>query len=365
MHRHGNVKDKRTIKPKMMLTRLVRPRLAQFCGLTTTKLAQKDYSSFVGKDFATLKDFDSNEIQQFLWTANDLKTRIKKDGELFQPLRGKSIGLIFQKRSTRTRVSTETGMGLLGGQSVFLGASDVHIGVGEDLHDSAKVLSSMFDVLLARVFGHDIIETLAASSSVPVINGLSDTYHPLQILADLLTLQEHFGQLKGLKLSWVGDGNNITHSLMIACAKLGMEMRIATPKDFEPNEDVIKYCDKVASKTGSVLHYTNDPKEAVDQANVIITDTWVSMGQEEEKEMRLKLFADYVVNDELVKGAASDWVFMHCLPRYKFEVTDSIFHSKNSIVFPEAENRKWTVMAVMLHLLQDYHPVYPKPKFGF
>lgn len=349
----------------MILSRLIRPKLTKFYGLGSIQLAQKDYSSFVGKNFATLKDFDSNEIQQFLWTANDLKIRFKQDKECFQPLRGKSIGLIFQKRSTRTRVSTETGMGLLGGQSVFLGASDVHIGVSESLEDSATVLSSMFDILLARVFGHDIIDTLVAASSVPVINGLSDLYHPLQILADFLTLQEHFGQLKDLKLSWVGDGNNVTHSFMMACAKLGLEMRIATPKGFAPDENVIKICDKIASKTGSLLHYTHDPKEAVHQANAIITDTWVSMGQEKEKERKIKLFADYIVNDELVKGAAPNWVFMHCLPRYPLEVTDSVYYSKNSVVFQEAENRKWTVMAVMLRLLQDYSPVYPKPNFGF
>ncbi|CAE1265569.1 OTC [Acanthosepion pharaonis] len=322
----------------MILSRLTRPKLIKFYVWGSIQLTQKYYSSFVGKNFATLKDFDSNEIQKFLWTANDLKTRFKKDKECFQPLHGKSIGLIFQKRSTRTRVSTETGMGLLGGQSVFLGASDVHIGVSESLEDSAKVLSSMFDILLARVFEHDIIDTLAAASSVPVINGLSDLYHPLQILADFLTLQEHFGRLKDLKLSWVG---------------------------FAPDENVIKICDKIASQTGSLLHYTHDPKEAVHQANAIITDTWVSMGQEKEKERKIKLFADYIVNDELVKGAAPNWVFMHCLPRYPLEVTDSVFYAKNSVVFQEAENRKWTVMAVMLHLLQDYSPVYPKPNFGF
>ncbi|XP_014784366.1 ornithine transcarbamylase, mitochondrial isoform X2 [Octopus bimaculoides] len=320
-------------------------------------------SSLVGRDFDSLKYYQPDEIRQLLWTANDLKVRIKKDKELYQPLVGKSLAMIFQKRSTRTRVSSETGMNLLGGQSVFLGPEDVHIGVNESIKDTARVLCQMCDVILARVYGHDVVDTLASESSVPVINGLSDLFHPLQILADLLTLQEHFGGLRDLKLAWVGDGNNIIHSLMIACAKLGIEICIATPLGYLPDSNIIASCNKFSAKHGGKIHLTNDPKEAVYRANAIITDTWISMGQEEESAKRLKDFDGYEVNSKLVKEAAADWVFMHCLPRHKEEVSDSVFYGKNSVVWQEAENRKWTVMAVIHHLLKDYQPVHPQPDF--
>ncbi|GAB1611228.1 ornithine carbamoyltransferase, mitochondrial-like [Argonauta hians] len=348
----------------MSLLRLVRPKLAKFSAFaTSTQLCQRDSSSMVGRDFDSLRHFQPEEIEKLLWTSADLKHRMKKDKELYQPLQGKSLAMIFQKRSTRTRVSAETGMNLLGGQSVFLGPEDVHIGVNESIKDSARVLCRMCDVILARVYGHDTIDELAMESSVPVINGLSDLYHPLQILADLLTLQEHFGELKNLKLAWVGDGNNIIHSLMIACAKLGMEIRIATPQDYIPDSKVISFCSKISAKHGGKIHLTSDPKEAVYRANAIITDTWVSMGQEEETAKRIKDFDGYEVNSKLVKDAAADWVFMHCLPRHKEEVSDAVFYGKNSVVWQEAENRKWTVMAVIHHLLKDYTPLHPKPKF--
>ncbi|XP_029655316.1 ornithine carbamoyltransferase, mitochondrial [Octopus sinensis] len=347
----------------MSLLRVIRPKLSKFCACATNRLCQQNYSSLVGRDFDSLKYYQPDEIKQLLWTANDLKVRMKKDKELYQPLVGKSLAMIFQKRSTRTRVSSESGMNLLGGQSIFLGPDDVHIGVNESIKDTAHVLCRMCDVILARVYGHDVVDTLASESSVPVINGLSDLFHPLQILADLLTLQEHFGELKNLKLAWVGDGNNIIHSLMIACAKLGMEIRVATPSGYLPDTGIINSCNKFSAKHGGKIHLTNDPKEAVYRANAIITDTWISMGQEEESAKRLKDFDGYEVNSKLVKEAAADWVFMHCLPRHKEEVSDSVFYGKNSVVWQEAENRKWTVMAVIHHLLKDYQPVHPQPNF--
>ncbi|CAG5123636.1 unnamed protein product, partial [Candidula unifasciata] len=252
----------------------------------------------VGQDFLSLRYFTSDDIKQFLWTAKDLKTRIKDNGEVFQPLTGKTAALIFQKRSTRTRLSTELGMAKLGGHACFLGPDDIHLGVNESVKDSARVLAGMADIILARVYGQDILDELAKESQVPVVSGLSDLLHPLQILADLLTLQEHFGYLKGLKIAWVGDGNNILHSLMYGCAKLGINLNAATPKDYEPDQNITAEALKTAQKTGASIVLGNDPVKAAHQANVVVTDTWVSMGQEEEKKKRLKDFAGYQVNEK-------------------------------------------------------------------
>lgn len=319
----------------------------------------------VGRDFLTLKHFQPAEIETLLWTAKDLKTRIKGDGEIMQPLKGKSLSMIFQKRSTRTRLSTETGMCLLGGHAAFLGPEDVHLGVNESIKDSARVLSRLSDIILARVYGQEDLDVLADEATVPVISGLSDLYHPLQILADFLTMQEHFGYLKRLKVAWVGDGNNILHSFMFGCAKLGLDLRMATPKGYSPDQSVLAEAVKVAARTpGAKLSHTHDPMEAVYMANVIVTDTWVSMGQEEEKQRRLQDFRGYQVDRKMVDEAAANWIFLHCLPRKQEEVTDDVFYdTKNSLVWQEAENRKWTVMAVLLHLLSDHTPKIPKPVF--
>lgn len=326
--------------------------------------------SLVGKHFLTLKQFSRPEIEKILWTSADLKIRKKQNKELYRPLDGKNLATIFQKRSTRTRVSTEIGFGLLGGRSIFLSPDDIHLGVSESVYDSGRVLSRYVDIILARVYSHDVLNELIKASTVPIINGLSDTYHPLQILADLLTLQEHFGRLKGLKIAWVGDGNNIVHSFLMACPKLGIDLRIATPKGYECNSDIISDA-KLAAKEceGHVpqLYFTRDPKEAVEGADVVVTDTWVSMGQEKHKQDRLKAFAGYQVTKQLCSGASKDWVFLHCLPRKPEEVADEVFYDeKRSLVWTEAENRMWTVMSVMHHLLQDYDaPTTPKPEFGF
>ncbi|BFZ09951.1 hypothetical protein BsWGS_12990 [Bradybaena similaris] len=317
----------------------------------------------VGQDFLSLRYFTTDDIKQFLWTARDLKTRMKDNGEIFQPLIGKTAALVFQKRSTRTRLSTELGMAKLGGHACFLGPDDIHLGVNESVKDSARVLAGMADIILARVFGQDILDELANESKVPVISGLSDLLHPLQILADLLTLQEHFGYLKGLQIAWVGDGNNILHSLMYGCAKLGINLNAATPKGYEPDQNITTEALKTAQATGASIVLGNDPMKATYQANVVVTDTWVSMGQEDEKKKRLKDFAGYQVDRKMLQGADKNWVFLHCLPRKQEEVTDDIFYSSQSIVWQEAENRMWTVMAVMLHLLQPYKPTIPAPRF--
>ncbi|XP_078610394.1 ornithine transcarbamylase, mitochondrial-like [Branchiostoma floridae x Branchiostoma japonicum] len=319
--------------------------------------------SMVGRNFLTLKDFSPSEIEQLLWTAADLKARIKGTGELYTPLVGKSAGLIFQKRSTRTRLSTETGVGLLGGQPCFLSPDDIHLGVNETIKDSAKVLSGFLDLILARVYGHEDLESLATEGSVPIVNGLSELYHPLQILADMQTLQDHFGNLRGLTVAWVGDGNNIIHSFMMGAPKLGVNLKIATPKGYETYPNVTKDAEDLAKQYGTQMYHTNDPRDACEGANVLVTDTWISMGQEEEKQERLKAFQGYQVTHKLGEVAAKDWVFLHCLPRKQEEVDDAVFYSNRSLVWPEAENRKWTVMAVILSLLKDHVCTTPKPDF--
>ncbi|ELT88040.1 hypothetical protein CAPTEDRAFT_178077 [Capitella teleta] len=318
----------------------------------------------VGQDFLTLRDFNKAEIEQFLWTANDLKTRIKLNGERYEPLQGKSLALIFQKRSTRTRLSSETGFALLGGKPCFLSPEDIHLGVNECILDSARVLSGFVDIILARVYAQQTLDELAAEGSIPVVSGLSDTYHPLQTLADLLTLQEHFGKLKGLKMAWVGDGNNIIHSLMMGGLPMGVDINIATPKGYECDSVVVKDAVALAEKHGTKLNFTNDPKEAVHKSDVIVTDTWVSMGQEEEAKIRLKAFDGYQVDAKMASLANPDWVFLHCLPRHPEEVSDEVFYdAKRSLVWQEAENRKWTVMSILLHLLKEHIPTTPKPNF--
>ncbi|XP_043928242.1 ornithine transcarbamylase, mitochondrial-like [Protopterus annectens] len=316
-----------------------------------------------GRDLLTLRDLNSDEIKQLLWTAADLKHRIKENAEVLSLLKGKSLAMIFQKRSTRTRLSTETGFALLGGHPCFLSPEDIHLGVNESIKDTARVLSSMTDVILARVYSQSDLDQLAKDASVPVISGLSDMYHPIQILADYLTLQEHFGKLRGLTLSWIGDGNNVLHSFMMSAAKLGMHLRIATPKGYEPDASVMKLAHQYSKEFETKLVLSDDPMEAAKGANVLITDTWVSMGQEEEKKERLKAFSGYQITMQTGKVAAPDWVFLHCLPRKQEEVDDEVFYSDHSLVFPEAENRKWTIMAAMVSVLTEYSPLLKKPTF--
>ncbi|KAF9932189.1 ornithine carbamoyltransferase [Linnemannia zychae] len=282
------------------------------------------------------------------------------------PLAGKTMALIFSKRSTRTRVATETAVAYLGGHAMFLGSQDIQLGVNETLLDTSKVVSSMVDGIMARVGAHAEIETLAKYSTVPIINALSDLYHPTQILADLMTLHELYTPagsdphtvaptttLKNLHLAWVGDGNNILHSLMLQLPKVGMHISMATPKGYEPNADILKQAKQNAETHGTKLEVYHDPKEALRDADIIVTDTWISMGQEEEKKQRLASFAGYQLTTELIEksGAKKDWKFLHCLPRKQEEVTDDVFYSPRSHVFQEAENRKWTILACIDQLL--------------
>lgn len=327
---------------------------------TTAALASVNLK---GKSFLTLKDFNSDEIKKLLWVSADIKNRIKQKNEYLPLLQGKSIAMIFEKRSTRTRMSTETGFALLGGHPCFLTSQDIHLGVNECSTDTARVLSGLCDIVLARVYSHSTLEELAKESSIPIINGLSDMYHPIQILADFLTLQEHYGSLSGLTVSWIGDGNNVLHSFMMTAAKLGVHLKIATPKGYEPDKSVIQEAQRLSKKYGTQLVLTSDPMEAAHDSNVLVTDTWVSMGQEEEKKKRLKAFEGYQITMQTGSVAKPDWTFLHCLPRKPEEVNDQVFYSTRSLVFPEAENRKWTIMGLMVSLLTDYSPKMTTMKF--
>ncbi|KAM4797402.1 ornithine transcarbamylase, mitochondrial [Rhinophrynus dorsalis] len=321
------------------------------------------HAQLKGRDLLTLKNYTAEEIKYLLWVASDLKCRIKQKREYLPLLQGKSLAMIFEKRSTRTRLSTETGFSLLGGHPCFLTTQDIHLGVNESLKDTARVLSGMTDAVLARVYHQSDLDLLAKEATIPIVNGLSDFYHPIQILADYLTLQEHYGHLNGLTISWIGDGNNVLHSIMMSAAKFGMHLRIATPKGYEPDSAVIASAEQFSKESGTQLFMTNDPLEAASGANVLVTDTWVSMGQEEEKKKRLKDFKGYQITMQTGKVASPNWTFLHCLPRKPEEVDDEVFYSPKSLVFQEAENRKWTIMGVMVSLLTDYSPQMPKPKF--
>ncbi|KAF6027950.1 OTC [Bugula neritina] len=330
----------------------------------TEKENHRESCSLVNRNFLTLKDFTNDEVKTLLWTAFDLKKRIKDHHELYQPLKGKNLAMIFEKRSTRTRMSTESGFASLGGHPIFLSSQDIHLGVNENLSDSARVISRFSDIILARVYSNKTLQTLAKDGSKPVVNGLCDVYHPLQILADFQTLHEHYGQLKGLNIAWVGDGNNnVTHSFLMGCPKMGMNLRVASPKGYEVDKLVALDADALCKENNTTIHYTNDPREAVESCDVIVTDTWVSMGAEEEKAKRLADFHGYQVTQALCSLAKPDYTFLHCLPRKSEEVSDEVFYSRHSLVWDEAENRKWTVMSVLHHLLMDYNPVSPMPKF--
>jgi ornithine carbamoyltransferase len=319
--------------------------------LQVTKPAYQGVPSLAGRSLLSIKDLSRDELSGLLDLAIRMKQVYKQKTCKFQPLLGKSMAMIFQKRSTRTRVSTETGMAMLGGHALFLGPDDIQLGTNESMKDTARVLSVFNSIVLARVYSHSHVVELANESSIPVINGLSDLHHPLQTLADLQTLQEHFGHLSGLTVSWVGDGNNVLHDLILGCAKLGIHLQIATPSGYEPNAAILAETVELAAIGGTRVEISTDPKKAVMGADAVFTDTWISMGEESLKMQKLANFAGFQVTRQLMSLANPDAVFMHCLPRKAEEVTDEIFYSPCSLVFKEAENRMWTVMATMLSQL--------------
>ncbi|MDN3017671.1 ornithine carbamoyltransferase [Paenibacillus sp. BSR1-1] len=307
---------------------------------------------FKGKDFLQLSDFSPEEILFLLDEAQELKA-MQKQGKPHPYLSGKVLGMIFEKSSTRTRVSFEVGMLQLGGHAIFLSSRDIQLGRGESISDTAKVLSRYVDGLMIRTFGHESVEELAEHASIPVINGLTDLQHPTQVMADLLTILEHKGKLAGLKLCYIGDGNNnMAHSLMEGAVKVGMDISIASPPGYLPNGKITEKAIKVGKQYGGTVMITNDPVEAVKGADVIVTDVWTSMGQEEETEKRLKDFASYQVNKELCQYAKDDFIFLHCLPAHPGEeVTAEIIDGPHSVVFDEAENRLHAQKAILKLLL--------------
>ena len=324
-----------------------------------------------GRHFLKLLDYTPDEINFLINLASDLKKQ-KKDGVLHRELVGKNIALIFEKNSTRTRCSFEVAGADLGMHPVYLDPSGSQIGKKESIADTARVLGRMFDGIEYRGFGQDVVEELAKHAGVPVWNGLTNEFHPTQILADFLTIKEHFGSLKGRKLVYMGDARyNMGNSLMVGSAKMGMHFVACAPKNYFPNKELIDTCQKVASTTGAVLEFETDPMKATKNADVIYTDVWVSMGEPSEVwQERISALLPYQVNKKIMENAGAQCKFMHCLPAFhdlkttigkdiydKFgldalEVTDDVFESKQSIVFDEAENRMHTIKAVMLATLK-------------
>ncbi|MBE7048942.1 MAG: ornithine carbamoyltransferase [Ruminococcaceae bacterium] len=300
------------------------------------------------KHLLSLHDWTQEDIQEALTLAAKLKQE-QKAGIPHPLLQGKTLGMIFSKSSTRTRVSFEVGMYQLGGHALFLSSNDIQLGRGETIHDTAKVLSRYLDGIMIRTFRQEDVEELAAQGTIPVINGLTDLLHPCQVLADLLTLQEHLGTLAGKKLAYVGDGNNMAHSLLFGCVKCGMDIAVATPAAYACDADIVKKAMEDAQKTGATITITEDPVEAVQGAHAVYTDTWVSMGQEAEKEEKIKVFSPYQVNEELFSMAKPEAVFLHCLPAYRgLEVTEAVIDGPRSVIFDEAENRLHAQKAVMV-----------------
>ncbi len=297
--------------------------------------------------FISIHDITVDEFNHLMDLAVQLKKE-RKSGIEHPILKGKTLGMIFTKSSTRTRVSFETGMYQLGGYPLFLSANDMQLGRGESIYDTANVMSRFVDGIMIRTYAHQDVLDLAKYGSIPIINGLTDLLHPCQAMADLLTVYEKKGKLEGLKLAYVGDGNNVAHSLMYACAKAGMDMAVATPKGYEPNAEITENAKADAKLTGSTITVTYDPIEAMKDADVVCTDTWVSMGQEAEKAERIKIFKDYQVNADLFAKSKEDSIFIHCLPAYRgYEVTEDIIDGPRSVIFDEAENRLHAQKAIL------------------
>ncbi len=301
------------------------------------------------KHLLKLLDLSEKEILDLLNLADQLKYE-KKHGIAHKRLEGKTLGMIFEKSSTRTRVSFEVGMYELGGQALFLSSRDLQIGRGEPIEDTARVLSRYLDGIMIRTFKQSDVEDLAAYGSIPIINGLTDFAHPCQVLADLMTVREFKGLLKGLKVCFIGDGNNMANSLIVGCLKVGMSFSIACPKDYRPDESVLDF----AKGYGDKFVMTNDIALAAKDADVFITDVWASMGQEDEKRIREKAFSGYQINKDVLSYAKSDAIVLHCLPAHREEeITAEVFEAHASEIFEEAENRIHAQKAVMVRLMEN------------
>jgi len=299
------------------------------------------------RDFLAVTDFSAEEVLEVFKKTEELK----KD-RFRECFKNKAVGLIFQKPSLRTRVSFQVGVWQLGGQCMSLSPAEVNIGVRESIKDAAQTLARYLDLVVARVFKHKDVVDLARYAQIPVINGLSDLYHPCQALADIFTVKEKRGPLKGLTLTYVGDGNNVCHSLLQITSLMGMHVRVAAPKGFAPQKDVLNEVQALAKNAGSSIVVTQDPKEAAHGTDVLYTDVWASMGQEKEAARRARIFKKYQINKELLALAKKDALVMHCLPAHRgSEITDEVMDSPNSVVFDEAENRLHVQKAIMMKLL--------------
>ncbi|MEK6699222.1 MAG: ornithine carbamoyltransferase [Nitrospirota bacterium] len=303
------------------------------------------------KDLLTIRDFDSKDIDRILKRSAALKL-LRKQGRSYQPLKGKSLGMIFEKSSTRTRVSFEVGMYQLGGQALFLSSNDLQLGRGEPIADTARTLSRYLDGIMIRTFAQLTVEELARHSAIPVINGLTDLHHPCQALADLFTIQEKKKKLKGLRFAYVGDGNNMAHSLIEACARTGMHISLACPAGYEPDAGVLQGAGQDAARTGAEIALTNDPFQAVRDADIVYTDVWASMGQEAEQAERVRAFQGFQVDGKLMKAAKAKALVMHCLPAHRGEeIAADVIDGPQSVVFDQAENRLHTQKAIMEMLM--------------
>jgi ornithine carbamoyltransferase len=291
--------------------------------------------SLKGRSFTRVADWSRDELLEVLDLADELKQR-QQAREEHHLLPGRTLGMIFQKPSTRTRVSFEVGIYQLGGTGLYLSAGDLQLGRGETIKDTAVVLSRYLDAIMIRTFAQSDVEELAANASIPVINGLTDSAHPCQALADVMTIRERFGRLDGLKVVYLGDGNNVCASLMVACAKLGMNFVAATPSGYRPDDEVVR----IARDAGGTVELTDDPRAAVEGADVLYTDVWTSMGQEDERQQRLQDLAGFGIDSELVKQAGESAIVLHCLPaHYGEEITEDVLYGPQSAVWDEAENR--------------------------
>ncbi len=303
------------------------------------------------KDFISIHDLTVEEVHQIFELAKEMKSNPKN---FSKSLEGKILALIFEKPSLRTRVSFEVGIRQLGGDAIYLAPSDIQMGKRESVYDVGKTLERMVDAIMIRTFAHEIVLELARAVKIPVINGLTDLLHPCQAMADYFTMIEKKGDLKKLKVVFIGDGNNVCHSLMFGAAKLGVNFWAVTPKGYEPKKEIYELAIEDAKLTGANITVVNDPYEGVKDADVVYTDVWASMGQESEAEIRKKIFQPYQVNKELFSLAKPDAIFMHCLPAHRGEeVTNDVIDSPNSVVFDEAENRLHVQKAIMYELMKD------------
>lgn len=299
-------------------------------------------------DFISILDIDRYELEELLSEAHQLK-RQKRAGTPHLLLAGKTLAMIFEKSSTRTHISFEVGMNQLGGHALFLNARDMQIRRGEEIRDTARAASRYVSGMMIRAYKHETIEEYAKYATIPVINGLSDREHPCQLLADIMTMQEHFGSTENLRVAWVGDGNNVCNSLILSTVLTGLEVTVSTPKGYEPDEDIVAK----ARSLGGKVTLIREPETAVKDAQVIVTDTWVSMGDEGEKDERINVFRDYTVDADLMKRASPDARVLHCLPAHRGEeITDEVMEGGQSLVWDEAENRLHAQKALLVRLLK-------------